>query len=731
MEPCVKEQSQGNYFDIAPLLREHEKKLRRESVLLTIRLESSSGRKKQQDTKREQKHWEQLKGSILDAQLGGAFSYSLPNLEQIKQVVLFTESAGQSTLNKRSSFSEVRSAFPKDPMSHADEEVDEGFRTPASAYPSGNASGYASPQSQTSWAEPGTSGRPSALPLPSSPAGLVERWRSPDQSPKSRVGSIGFKEKVKAVKRKRLVQSPSRITEAESRSQSPARQRQAGASSEGTSHRRHHRYHHYEQGQQDQPGTQEEEESADSNRAAATLEEMYASLDRLTRIISEMALLISVSTAHSEKLDEGHHRRPSSPAAVRRSGRSRSISRHHGHSSRERSASATPSPLGSPAPPDRKSSRSAGRVSSRDTAFFPLSDDEEGRESRRKRGKRPKPQRRQKHRSVAETCAVPVLRRASDQEVVIQSGPAVNSRAPSNSDSANGSEDVSSYSSRSGSYTEISVSQEEESGVEEGNRVIAEDSRPAASSRPTSVRSDDERTLLSSQTRSPGLFYEHPPFLPQDALPPDQGAFEAASLQEDEDGGRLSPGEVPFASEGPMPFAEPTFPVLEVQTKGQDRGFRGIARGSCWSDPGHIWSELLNAEDVDDGVDEFPLFRRADVRLPHGGIPIEQGARDDDTSQHIWRWANSETDRVVDEAAMRRLELFQTTYGGNIDGQPPRMKAANLRLASTPKRVGQRMCQVQVVCIITPIAQETNSEPTSTVRMQAARTPSLPERKAQ
>lgn len=731
MEPCAKEQSQGNYFDIAPLLRQHEKKLRREIVLLSIRLESSSGRKKQQDTKREQKHWEQLKGSILDAQLGGVFSYSLPNLEQIKQAVLFTESAEQSTLNKRSSFSEVRSAFPEDPVSHADEEVDEGFRTPASGYPSANASGYASPQSQKSWAEPGTSWRASALPLTSSSAGLVQRWRSPDHSPKSRVDSIGFKAKVKAVKRKRLVQSPSRITEAESRSQSPARQREAGASSEGRSHRHHHHCHHFEQGQEEQPDAQEAEESADSRRAAATLEEMYASLDRLSRIVSEMALLISVSTAHSGRLDEGHRRRPSSPAAVSRSGRSRSISRHPSHSSLERSASATPSPPGSPAPPVGRSSRSTGRVSSRDTASFPPSHDEEGRESRRKRGKRPKPQRRQEYGSVAETCAVPVLRRASDQEVVTQSGPVVNSRAPSNLDSANGSEDVSSHSSRSGSYSEISVSQEEESGVEEGNRVVVEDSRPGSSFRPTSVRSDDERTLLSSQTRSPGLFYEHPPFLPQDALPADHGAFEAASLQEDEDGGRLSPGEVPFTSEGPLPFVEPRFPVLETQTGGQERGFRGIARGSCWSDPGNLVSELLNVEDFDDGVDAFPLFRRADDRLPHGGIPIEQGARDDDTSQHIWRWANSETDRVVDEAAMRRLELFKTTYGGNIDGQPPCMKAANLRLASTPKRVGQRMCQVQVVCIITPIAQETNSEPTSTVRMQAARTPSLPERKAQ
>ncbi|KAL1438841.1 hypothetical protein MTO96_047764 [Rhipicephalus appendiculatus] len=416
-----------------------------------------------------------------------------------------------------------------------------------------------------------------------------------------------------------------------------------------------------------------------------------------------MALLISVSTAQSE----GHRRRPASPAAMRSSGQSRSISRHHSHSSRE-SLSAP----GSPAPPVRGSSRSAGRVSPRDTASFPPSDDEESRESRRKRGKHPKPQRRQEHRSVPETCVVRVPSRASENEVSTQSGPAVNLRTPSNLDSANDSEDVSSSSSRSGSESEISISQQAESGAEEGNRVVAEDRPPGTSSRPSSTRSDDERTFLSSHSRSP-KFFEHPPFLPRDAFPADHGAFEAASLRADEDGGRLSPGEVQFASEGPAPFVEPTFPVLEMQAGGQGRGFRGIARGDV----------LVRSR----------AFRKRAV----------DRARDEDTSQHIWRWANSETDRVIDEAAMRRLELFKTTYGGNIDGQPPHMKAANLRLASTPKRVGQRMCQVKVVCIITPVTQETNSEPptstaqaarasesTSTVRTQASRTPSLPERKA-
>ncbi|KAL1438842.1 hypothetical protein MTO96_047765 [Rhipicephalus appendiculatus] len=231
MEPYANEQSKRNYFDIAPLLRQHEKKLRREIVQLTIRLE---GRQKKRDSKREQEHWEQLRRSILDAQLGGAFSYSLPNLEQIKQAALFTDSAGQSTLNKRSSFSDVRSVFPEGPVNHADEEVDEGWGDSSVRLCLGVC--FRSLKRDQGLAEPGTSGRPSSvLPSSSSYTGLVQRWRNPDHSPKPRVNAIGFKEKVKEVKRKRLMQSPLWVTEAESRSQSPARQREAGASSERNS----------------------------------------------------------------------------------------------------------------------------------------------------------------------------------------------------------------------------------------------------------------------------------------------------------------------------------------------------------------------------------------------------------------------------------------------------------------------------------------------------------------
>ncbi|KAL3227460.1 hypothetical protein MRX96_004167 [Rhipicephalus microplus] len=96
--PCVNEEPKRNYFDIAPLLRQHENKLRREIVQLTI---------------------------------------SLPNLEQIEQVVL----------NKQLSSSDVRSMLPEGSVSQADEEVDEGFRTPVSVCASGYASGCSSPQS--------------------------------------------------------------------------------------------------------------------------------------------------------------------------------------------------------------------------------------------------------------------------------------------------------------------------------------------------------------------------------------------------------------------------------------------------------------------------------------------------------------------------------------------------------------------------------------------------------
>lgn len=729
MEPYIKEQSRSNFFDIAPLLRNHEKKLRRELVLLTIRLESSSGRKRQQDTKWAQKQWEQLRRTILDAQLGGAFSYRLPNLEQIRQVVLFTEHASQGgAVEKQSSFSVARAVFPEDLVSHTDDEADEGFKTPVSGCVSGYASGHTSPQSPRSWAEPGTSSRQSAIPSPSQ-GGLVQRWRSPDHSPRARVGAIGFKEKVKAVKRKRLVPSPSWITEPELRSQSPGQQREAGAASERAAHRHHHHHHHHHE-QVDEADVQEDEESAESRKAAVTLEEMHASLDRLTRIISEMALLISVSTVQSEWLGEDlHRRRSSSPAAMRRAARSRSISRHRNQPSRDRSASTTPSPPGTPAPP-RRASRSTGRTSSRDNASFTPADNEESRESRRKKGKHPKPQRHQEYCSSPETCAVLVRRKANDHGVVTRRSPAASLlNAPCYLSSASSAQDVPSCSSRSDSCSELSIPQDIENSAAENNGAIAfaEGGPSETFYRPASVLADDERSPPSSEAQSPRPFFQHPPFAAYDEPQGYQDAFEGASFQED-GAGRLSPGEIQLDSGIRVP--EPTFPVLEMQYEGQDRGFRGIARGACWSDPGCFETELVNcAENVDEDGGGRPVRCRRDDRLRHGGIPMEQGAKDDYPSQHIWRWANSESERVVDEAAMRRLELYRTTYGGNIDGQPPHMKAANLRLASSPQRVGQRMCQLQVVCIITPIAQETNSAPTSTVHVQATKSPSLPERK--
>ncbi|XP_075525827.1 uncharacterized protein LOC142557689 isoform X2 [Dermacentor variabilis] len=668
----VKEQPKGNFFDIAPLLRQHEKKLRQEIVLPTIRLEADrSRRKKQYDARRAQTHWEKLKRTILDAQRGGAFSYSLSNLEQIRQVVLFAER--QDVVDQRSSISDARFAFPEDYVRRPDDESDEGFKTPAS--------GYASPQSVKSWTDAGpsvvASGRQSALPS-SSHYGLVQRWRSPDHSPKTRVGAIGFKEKVKAVKRKRLVQSPTWTFESESRSQSPARHRDPEETNGEAAHR-HRYYHHddYEQEQEEQPEIQEDEESVEGARAAMTLEEMHASLDRLTKIISEMALLLSVSTVQSEIRGEDLRRRPSSPAAMRRSTRARSISRHHAHPSRGRTASANPSPPDTPAV--QRASRPARRVSSRDFTFFPASDDEEGQEAHRKKGKHPKPQRHQEYRSEPEACAAPVCRKASYQAVVNRNNTAMNFDASSDFVSADSAHDESSCCSSSKSDSELSTPQDVESDVEDLCVVAfasAEDRSPEALCRSMSVIPDDERRLLSTEARSPGLFFQQPPFLPHDELPEDHGAFEAASLQVD-DAGRLSPGEIQLDSGGTESPSELTFPVFQTQDREQARGFRGTARGACWSDPGRSGTELFNIEDVDDNGGGLGAVRcRGDDHLPHGGIPLEQGAREDYPSQHIWRWAKSDSDHIAEESAMRRLELYKTTYGGNIDGQPPHMQLA-------------------------------------------------------
>lgn len=747
MEPYVTRQSSSNPFNISPLLLKFENQLRREIVLLTIRLSPARSpilptpkeSERRHDAQRLQQAWERRKRDILDAQHGDAFTYRLRNLEHIEQVVLFSDQCtgpGTGPRIQRSSFDTGRSASPPVDVASSpsetpgDADLDEAFKTPPLSYYSSplspqspySPSSPSSPQSprssqwpaSRSWAEFSGSGPVRQIASSSSSrGGLLRRTKSQENSPRARVEAIGFKERVKVFKKRypRRERTIDDLRDITSSSSSPQQWWEAVS---GT------------------PSHADFDQEVDMT----DLEGVHESLDRMSRIMSEMALLINMSTTQLPPTGRHGRRRSSSSAVRRRMSRARRASRYHSGAHSPAASEGSGIPLGEADASTSRSTDSHNRSSPRDLALFPTSDESQ---ASRRRGSHLRPQRRQELCSAsALKTAAQVAKRDSDQALDLSWG---------FSDS---------QSSHSKKLDEPRRPLSSQSGLELSNLQG-----------PESDTADERVASAASAERFPG------PFLVRQAsivacsggLSVDSSAlFEAALPYDSNDVGRLSPGEVMLSTykdgadsppepvflslrpeerrrrfrgsarsvrcidagpgeimlashtEGAASIPEASFPSLRPEDR--ERGFRGIARSVSWTDAERCHTEFDAADEMNDDVP----CSSSDDGLLLGGMPIYQGAKEDAyQSQHIWRYANSETGRVIDEAAMRRLEIYKTTLVDNIDGQPPHMKAAFLRLASDPVRVpGQRMCQLQIVCIITPVAQESGSAPTGSEHVAAA-----------
>lgn len=209
-----------------------------------------------------------------------------------------------------------------------------------------------------------------------------------------------------------------------------------------------------------------------------------------------------------------------------------------------------------------------------------------------------------------------------------------------------------------------------------------------------------------------------PPRLPGDDREADRRASETASIRQT----CFSPGELPddMLTELIDHIPEPVAP--DWRSEGElDPEFRRAGRGVRWCDRGRRFSaDVYRANVAATASDE--------TRAPRTWLPLQESARETGPSQHIWRYADSYSDRVYDEAAQRRAEVCRTTFGGNIGGQPPHMRASRVRLASYPSGSGRRMCQVKIVCIITPIREEdATASSSSDAGAGAARPPTRPQ----
>ncbi|XP_077498195.1 uncharacterized protein LOC144108849 isoform X1 [Amblyomma americanum] len=702
MEPDVKQESRSNPFNICPLLHKFEKELCRQIVLLTIRLDPAHSptpptlvrREARQDAKQIQEDWERLKRDILAGQHGAAFTYRLRNLEQLEQVVLFTDQCagpGAAPLSQRSSFDASRNAppmadsesLPEEALSDA--EPCEGFKTP----PMSSCSSPLSPPSIVSPSTPQSLQSPQSpvssrslsefsatgsvrqnSPFSSSPGGLLRRSRSQD-SPRARVEAIGFKERVKVFKkryprRERTLDDLRDITLA----RSPAQQ-----------------WWEPMGGERSQP--EADHDVDESPRTDVTdLEGVHESLDRMSRIMKEMALLVNVSTMYQPHTDRHGRRRSSSTSARRRMSRARRASHYH-HGAHSPLATQNPgTPPGAtdaPLPGSSSSSRS-----SRDLAL--PSDSDETQVSWR-RGSHLRPQRR---RELVATSALKtvaqVTKGASDQAVNLSWG-----------------------------FSDSQSSDSRKMGTPRRPPGFRSDAELSRLQGPDSDTADERVASASTEDRFQGPFVVREPSLVacSDELSLDRSVlFEAASADDGNYMGRLSPGEVMLSTyaDGAESSPEPVFPSLQPEEcrrgligsarsvrcvdpgpsdimltsytdgaesppeaslpslRSEDRGrsFKGTARSVSWSDPERCHTEFFGAaNDVDDALPRSS----SDDSLLLGGAPLYKSAKDDAyASQHIWRYANSETGRVIDEAAMRRLEMYKTTLVDNIDGQPPHMQ---------------------------------------------------------
>lgn len=92
-------------------------------------------------------------------------------------------------------------------------------------------------------------------------------------------------------------------------------------------------------------------------------------------------------------------------------------------------------------------------------------------------------------------------------------------------------------------------------------------------------------------------------------------------------------------------------------------------------------------------------------RRPLDWLKLDRETREAIGSQRIWCFADSDGAPPRDANAQRRAEMSVTSIGGNPD-EPFPLKASSVRLVGDPVKAGQRLCNVKVVCIISPASPD-------------------------
>lgn len=83
---------------------------------------------------------------------------------------------------------------------------------------------------------------------------------------------------------------------------------------------------------------------------------------------------------------------------------------------------------------------------------------------------------------------------------------------------------------------------------------------------------------------------------------------------------------------------------------------------------------------------------------------VEADVKDAMTSQRIWKFEESTSDDVLDKIKQRRAEVCRTSIGS----LPVEQKVANVKLMG-PKKKKQKMCNMKIICIVSPAGDSTAS----------------------
>lgn len=718
MEPPARPDSGSNPFDIATLLRRHRQQLRSDIAHLSIRPHacrapppsSPERRHGEHEPGRAQKKWERLRKKILHAQHGGNFSYRLRNLEELRETVQFTEDElsgilpqNQSPIDvdgsSRALTEEARERAPSDVYSPDPVDSIEGLRSPPlSPAPSESP---ASPETPASLVSPPVPTSPNALKSnragssgsqaePTLSQSSLLRTRKSSEISRTTLDSIVFREKREPVKKtKEKKKHHHRSSQASSGRNSREYDSSMSIPSKSSPELS------YNANENPQQGCSENDEVLINER-------MHASLDRLTKIINEMGLLLSTTVYPSTVLQQ----RRDEDSCITKFMTSATATQHgmpsqtsgqleqEVHEPSMSSGEVLP-PEAVETHPSRNHSRSK-RLPARDSAS---SSPEYSRGIGKKGGKHLKPQRRRggPNKRIVRV-AKDVLTDSSEENSDVALPDDVPNEIPRRPDNGINSASLHPQDTQSTSAA----------------------SQRAASQRARNQRAGNRRAYNALVGGSfPQLpARQLPSHLSGDDLGANRRASEAASIRQT----CLSPGELPdnMLTESIDYIPEPVAP--EWRSEGElEPEFRRAGRGVRWCDRGRRFSTDVYRASV-------PATASDETRAPRSWLPLQESARETGPSQHIWRYADSYSDRVYDEAAQRRAEVCRTTFGGNIGGQPPHMRASRVRLASYPSGSGRRMCQVKIVCIITPIKEEdATASSNSDAGVGAARPPNRPQ----